>query len=219
MAPLVAGCLTSSTPFELTEEAVLFPATCKEALPLAEKVARGWRENAFLTGMGGGFTVTDAEGRARNHTFIFHARDGFTTRELKVHLFSGLPWKGERTVDPPVILIDGFEEVLDSREAVAFAINEAEDWNEQNPGQIIRIPEFFAPRISTKPVYPEFDAANQILPEEAAWRVDFLVEGPIEDSTSPVWWSTVRFYLDPVTGQRLGDPEIPVPGPVLYPFP
>jgi hypothetical protein len=46
--------------------------------------------------------------------------------------------------------------------------------------------------------------------------VDFLIFQSVTSGAAPVPFSTVRFYLDPISLEPLGDPVVPVFGPELY---
>jgi hypothetical protein len=55
-------------------------------------------------------------------------------------------------------------------------------------------------------------------PDSVAWRVDFLEEDVFEQTRVSVYWSTARFYVQPLTGEMLGH-VVPPTGRELYPWP
>ncbi len=224
LAPL-GGC--GGEDFALGEDAVLVPATLQEAYPLALDVAFEWSDDvivnasdgstfAFIQSAGGGFTVMDETGRARNHSFRFHSRRKL--RYLLVHLFGGIPWTQE-TSDagpPPPILVNlhPFEDVLDTDVVVPAAIQWAEEINAVDPDSIPAATDYAA-RLLSVPVWPEQAFVGQET-DSLAWRVDFLVTG--EFGGASTYFSVARFYSHPLTGSRFGSPVVP-PQPELYPFP
>ncbi len=215
-AMLVAGC-SSDTPWEVEDEAVSLPATVLSAYRLAEDIALEWSERAYPTRLGGDFAVLGPEGTSRNHSFEFHARESYVSRRLTVQLLSGAPYLNEKIVqtpDLPVPFAD-FDDILDSEIAIAFAINVAEAWNLDHPDDAIVIPGHFAARLKSRAVWPLAGPGDDA-PDRRAWRIDFLEEAANVDSTSLVWWSLARIYLDPVTGEALGAPLIPENGRELY---
>lgn len=207
------GCSDSPTSF--SDDAILLPATLSEALQLADQIAGEWSENAQLARIGGGFTVMNAEGRARNHTFVYFARDGRIRRKLDLHLISGVPWQFDQIVsepDPPLDLtgLSGSDVVIPA------AINFAELVNEAFPDSI-PIPENFSARLSSRPVWPEPGGTDD--PTNVAWRVDFLVSQVNPASGAIVWYSSARFYYRPES-QELELLGTAIPNqPELYPFP
>jgi hypothetical protein len=208
-----AGC-SSDSPAGLTDDAMPLPATLFEAMTLAQAEARRWSENAQVARIGGGFTVMDAEGRARDHTFVWFARDGQIRRRLDQHLFSGVPWQIDQRVsepDPPLDL----SLYLDSDVMVPAAINVAEEINAQAMTDSIPITESFSARLSSRPAWPE--PVGGVSADSVAWRVDFLELAPSPTNGTLVWWSTARFYFDPRTGELY---EAVVPNQrELYPLP
>jgi hypothetical protein len=213
-AALLAGVLlalqgcASDAPFEYGEDALLLPATLGDALPLAEAQARAEYPNAYLTRMGGGFTVEDEQGRSHNHSFIFHARVGPSRYQIDVHLIHGSPWVQTRTeTDPPPPFAEA-DLVLDSDGVVTRAIQLA-------PLNGVPLTGVYSARLSTTPAWPEPENVNDP-GDRIAWRVDFLVLQPSGATT--VYFSTARFYFDPRTGDLLGSPVVPS-DPELYPFP
>jgi len=218
LAAAVAGC-GSENPATFSDDAILLPATLLEAYSLAESLARDWNPGAYPTRLGGGFTVMDAEGRAFDHSFEFYARFGLQWRRLTLHLLSGAPWMQESSVGTPPPSFTPFP-TIDSREAVHVARQTAEFLNQSDPGRI-PIPEQFAARLLSVPVWPEsLFVYNES--DSVAWRVDFLELGPLDPDgappdLTPVWWSLVRFYVNPWSGQLIGEPT--EPGRELYPFP
>lgn len=205
-ALVAAGC-GSDSPFEYSDQALLLPATLEDALPLATSQARARSEGAYVTRMGGGFSVMDAQGRAWNHSFIFHAREGRVLRKITVHLIHGSPWVTDENVpDIPRPFADSTL-ALDSGDVVERAVQLA-------PSHGLALPSEFAARLSTSPVWPE--PTNPPPPNPVvAWRVDFLTLQPI--SGSLVYFSSARFYFNPVTGDELG--TVILTAPELYPFP
>lgn len=209
LAAALAGC-SDDNPATFSEGAVLLPATLKEALPLADAVAREWNEQAFLAGLGGGLTVADGEGRSRNHSFVYYARFGPTSlRKLTIDFVNAVPWTRDTPVAaPPMPFRDrdflDSDDVVDACRALAASLNEN--------GTVIPAAQSYAARLLSIPVWPE--PGPQSTPNTIAWRVDFLVlkEGPL------VWLSVARFYVDPWTGQFLGQPIVANPSdPPLYP--
>ena len=210
----IAGCVSES-PYSLSDEGMPLPATVLEALPLATFEAVRWSENAQVTSMGGGFTVLDSEGRGRNHTFAFHARDGRIRRRLDMHLFGGIPYQFDTQIQGPPPPLD-IPQYVDSDVAVAAAIDIALEINAVTPDSIPPVPESFAARLSSRPAWPEPQSVDQQA-DSVAWRVDFLLLQVFSGSGAEVWWSTARFYLDPRTGELYG--TVVPDQPELYPFP
>ena len=195
------------------EEDILLPATLKEAMVLADRVAGEWSEGAYVTELGGGFTLMDATGRATNHSFVYHARDGAIRRVMNLHILGGIVWHDDRVnpgaPDPPFQDLDS---IADSDAAVAVAINLAESINAANADSI-PVTELFAAALLSRNQWPPPSIGPA---EELAWRVDFIVLRPVPPNTVPVPFSTVRFYLEPETLEPLGDPVVPAFGPELY---
>ncbi len=212
---LLAGC-SSDTPFEIDEDAVTFPATVKEAFAVAEGVALDWSEKAYVARLGGEFTVLDAEGRGRNHSFTFYARNGTISEKLVVHILSGAPYTRDDRVPVPEPSFRDFDAIVDTDAAVAIAINEALAWNEANPDDALTIPDRFGARLLSLPVWPLVAAGGSTPREDLAWRIDFLVEDEGGDPPRLIWWSLGRVYLDPMSGQALGEPVIPPSGREAY---
>ncbi len=204
----LSGC-GSDSPLEYGADALILPATLGEALPLALSEARAEEEGAYVTRLGGGFTVMDEGGRGPNHTFIFHARAGRgVLRRITVHLFHGSPWVDVVTVPEAPAPFDSTELVLDSDDVVERAIQLA-------PQHGIALTPAFAARLSAVPVWPEPENATDVS-TNVAWRVDFLVLQPLGNTS--VYFSAARFYFDPTDAELLGPPEEPAT-PELYPFP
>jgi hypothetical protein len=207
----------SENEFEYSGEAMILPATLFEGLPLADATAREWAENAHVVRLGGGFTVMDSLGRARNHTYHYNARIGFSSRKLTVNVIGGIPWTAEtfvQSIDPPFV---GFEHFLDSDAAVAEALRRADELNAGHPtGDSIPIPEIFAARLASVAVWPEPRPPES--PDSVAWRIDFLEEDIFDPTGVPVYWSTARFYVQPRTGEMLGS-VVPPTGREIYPWP
>jgi hypothetical protein len=213
--PVLAGC--SDDPASYSGDAMLLPATLFEALPLATKISRDWNGDAFPTRLGGRFTVMDAQGRALNHSFEFHARFGLQWRRLTVDLISGVPWTQDTPAGEPPPTFRSLGD-LDSDSVVGIAIALAGQLNTDDPGSIPPATHYAA-RLLSVAVWPEptstVDPADSV-----AWRVDFLeLDELSNDDPTPVWWSLARFYVDPDDGQFLGDPVLPATGRELYPFP
>jgi hypothetical protein len=210
-----AGC--SEPGHEFLDDRMVLPATLFDALELTDQLARDWSENAYVTELGGGFTVMNAAGEARNHSFEYFTREGFTTRRLTVHLIGGAPWMLDSPAafpDPP---FDRLEDIVDSDVVVVAAINWAEQANSVTPDSI-PVPELFAARLSSLVVWPE-PIPGGASPDSIAWRVDFLEEDFLPESGSLVYWSTARFYFQPTSGDSLGEPVLPAGGRELYPRP
>jgi hypothetical protein len=209
-------------PTSFSDDAVTLPATILEMYPLAARLAGDWNENAFPSRLGGGFTVLDADGRGRNHSFEFHARFGTQTRRLTVHFFNGVPWLQDTPAGSPPVPFTGVD-FLDSDATVGVCRDLADALNDVAPGSIPAASAYAARLISAN-VYPEPRNASDT-PTERAWRVDFLEEAPRDPSPggdpTPVWWSLARFYIGLEDGQFLGDPVLPATdtGRELYPFP
>ena len=89
--------------------AILLPATLKEAMVLADRVAGEWSEGAYVTELGGGFTIMDANGGSTNHSFVYHARDGAIRRVMNLHILGGIVWHDDRFAAElrVVALLDG----------------------------------------------------------------------------------------------------------------
>jgi hypothetical protein len=204
-----AGC-SDGNPASFSDTAVRLPATLKEALPLADTIAREWNPNAFVAALGGGFTVGDEEGRSRNHSFVYYARFGPTSlRKLTIDFINATPWTLETIVgSAPFPFRD--RAFLDSDDVVGVCRDLADLLNQN--GTVIPAAEAYAPRLLSVAVWPE--PGPQTTPDTVAWRVDFLIltEGP---QGAPVWYSVARFYVDPWDGQFLGSPVVPVQ-PELY---
>jgi hypothetical protein len=215
--------------FSVSDDAVPMPGTLQEAFPLALRVASDWSDDgivdasdgstfAFIQSAGGGFTVMDANGRARNHSFQFHSRRKL--KNLTVHLFGGIPWTQEVTdpVPPPPIFVAlrPFSELLDSDVVVPAAIEQAASLNALHPDSIPAATDYAA-RMLSIPVWPEQEFVGQET-DSLAWRVDFLVVAPFGGSGTTTYFSVARFYSHPISGQFLGDPVVP-PEPEVYPFP
>jgi hypothetical protein len=146
---------------------------------------------------------------------VFVSREGAESRELTVHLFSGVPNRTSRTVLSPPLPFEDFELLLDSDAAIAAAIEAATAWNASNPGIPLAIPESFAARILSQPVWP-LDWTEDDPPDDLAWRVDFLELDVAPSTGALVWWSLARIYLNPETGEPLGDPVFPEDGREPY---
>jgi hypothetical protein len=210
------GC-SSEDPASFSEDALLLPATLFEALPLATDIARDWNGSAFVTSLGGGYTVMDAEGRALNHSFEFHGRFGLQWRRLTVDLVNGVPWTLDSVVPAPPPAFRTLD-VFDSDVAVAFAISWAELINADDPGTIPDA-QYFAARLLSDAVWPEPTSVT-VPADSVAWRVDFLqLDAFSSTDSTPVWWSLARMYIDPDDAKFLGSPVIPPSGRELYPFP
>jgi len=195
-ALLVGGCSSSDTPFELDDDALGLPATLKEAHALASRLARETSDRAYVTELGGKFTIMDRDGRARNHSFVFHAVDGqLVFRRIEVDLIGGSPWILAETVGPPPPAFPDLEAIGDSDDAIAAALGRAELINAANPDSI-PIPEIFAARIRSSPQWPE-NSSNSTEEPQVAWRVDFLEQMPPPSGATGVVvpWSTARFYF------------------------
>ena len=216
-APLVAAACSSDAPYELGADTVSFPATALDAYRVAATFAKDWSPNAYPARLGGDFTVFEADGTSRNHSFLFYARDGFTLRELTVHLFSGAPYTFDRTVTDAPGAFPDFESLIDSDVAIALAVNVVEAWNLDDRNPPVEITRNFAARIGSWPVWPLKSAENPV-PEDIAWRVDFLIPVEVENETPKrdEWWSVARVYLDPESGEALGDPVLPRTGRERY---
>ena len=210
---LCAGC-GADTPLEYSDDALILPATLQEALPLAQAQARAVSKDAYLTRMGGGYTVMDSTGRSANQTFVFHARVGpSSARRITVHLIHGSPWVYDLSI-PSADLPPRFHDadlVLDSDGVV-------ERVRQLAGGYVIRPAEAYAARLSVIPSWPEPTSVGQSA-DRVAWRVDVLVLQSVSADGPPVYFSAARFYFDPGTADLLGDPVIPETGAELYPFP
>jgi hypothetical protein len=205
---VLVGC-GSDDPIEYGDDALLLPATLGEALPLATSEARAREEGAYLTRLGGGFTVLDEGGQGANHTFVFHTRaTRGVLRRITVHLFHGSPWVDVVTVPEAPPPFDAAELSLDSDAVVERAIQLA-------PIYAVALAPAYSARLSTVPSWPEPESVTDV-GTDVAWRVDFLVLQPIGNTT--VYFSSARFYFDPESGDLLGPPEHPA-SPELYPFP
>jgi hypothetical protein len=215
-AALVAAgaCSSSDSGVTYGENDLLLPATLKEALVLADRVAKEWADNAYVTELGGGFTIMDANGRSENHTFVYHARVGAIRRFMNLHMIGGIVWHDDQITGFPEQPFADLDSFADSDAAVAFAINLAEDINAATADSI-PVTEKFAAALLSRPQWPPAGSGIGGNPE-LAWRVDFLVFQAVANSSTPVPFSTVRFYLDPVTLAPLGDPVVPAFGPELY---
>jgi len=218
-----AGCSSSDSPLEYSDDAVLLPATVREMYTVAYDLAREVSDRAYVTKMGGGFAIMNSEGRARHHSFIFHAQEGQAVyREITIHLIAGSSWITERSVPPPPPPFVDFDELADSDAAVARALAVADSLNAIAPGSIPVPPGRgdpsayeFAAKISSVPQWPEPGSGNPADPR-IAWRVDFLTEAVVGSSGVLVPFSTVRFYFEPVTLDPLDDPIVSTE---LYPRP
>ena len=205
VAVVVTGC-SSDTPFSYSDAAQQFPTTLDEALPLATDLARAQNGGAYVTRMGGGFTVMDDHGRAWSHSFLFAAREGRILRKITVHLIHGSPWvTAENVPEIPRPFADSTL-ALDSDDVVERAIQLAPQYGVSLTGD-------YAARLSSVPSFPEPGSQTDAV---VAWRVDFLTLQPISGST--VYFSAARFYFDPVNGDSLGVVIPPPPGE-LYPYP
>lgn len=214
LALALAGC-GEDTPFEVGDDALVLPSTLQEALPLATARARAVADGAYLTRMGGGFSVMDATGRGSSQSFLFHARVGPQSyRRITVHLVHGSPWVQDAVVAAPDVPgpFDPQELVLDSDGVVQRTVQLLPGYPAVAPA------EAFSARLSSVPAWPEPSSVGQI-GTAVAWRVDVLVLQEIPGSEGPpVYFSAARFYFDPETAELLGDPVIPEQ-PELYPFP
>jgi len=209
----VAGC--GGSEYELSPEGMHLPATLLEGLPLANALALEWAEGAYLVRLGGGFTVMNDRGEARNQTYHYHARIGFSMRKLTVNVIGGMPWTRETTVqslDPPFV---DFESFVDSDAAVTQSIAWADSINAAYPDSI-PVPAIFAARLASIKVWPE--PVFPVQSDSVAWRVDFLEEDVYPPTGSLVYWSTARFYLHPRTEEKLGY-VVPRSGREIYPRP
>ncbi len=207
---LLGGC-AEETPLEYGHDALLLPATLQDALPLALAQARQVAPGAYVTRLGGGFSVMDAAGRGSSHSFVFHARVAPQTfRRITVHLVHGSPWVSDVPVPPPdaPAPFEPEELVLDSDSVVERTVQLA-------PSYGVLPADAYAARLSAVPAYPEPPGAAASL---VAWRVDVLVLREAGDGP-PVYFSAARFYFDPGTAELLDDPVIPATGPELYPYP
>ncbi|MCA9753114.1 MAG: hypothetical protein KC591_13045 [Gemmatimonadetes bacterium] len=211
---LGAGACSDGPPTALSDDAIELPATLLEAKRLADRQAADWSPTAQLLWIGGGFTVLDADGRGRNHTFFYYARFGLMHRRLDMHLFSAAPWAFDRPTSPPAALLD-LTDVVDTDVVVPAAIAYAESINVAHPDSI-PIPESFAARLSAEPAWPEPQNVSDPA-DSVAWRVDFLVEQVHPSSGARVWYSTARFYFQPRTAALFG--TVVPDQPQLYPYP
>jgi hypothetical protein len=203
-----AGC-ASDAPLEYGEDALILPATVLEALPLALAEAQAEEPNAYVTRLGGGFTVLDEAGRGSNHSFLFHARAARgVLRRVTVHLVHGSPWVDVVTVPDAPPPFDPAELTIDSDAVIERAIQLAPQYG-------IALTPAYGARLSAIASWPEPENASDP-GSEIAWRVDFLVLQPLGNTS--VYFSTARFYFHPTDADLLGPPEHP-PGPELYPFP
>lgn len=193
--------------FDVAEDGLILPATLEEALTRADRFARDSHDDAYLWEMGGGYTITDAKGDAYNHTFRFYAPR--RERRLDVHLFAGTIW-AEETVQArsaaarPVLRV--LESPISSDAAISIALAAAAD---SLPA--FTTPEELSARLSSIPVWPERLQSGAIT-DSLAWRIDVLEERS-DSQGSPVWWSLVRVYVHPITGQVF---EV-VDAPQVYP--
>lgn len=210
IACLLAGC-AAETPLEYGRDALLLPATLQETLPLARARAQEVASGAYVTRLGGGFSVMDATGRGPSHTFVFHARVAPQTfRRITVHVIHGSPWVDDVPVSPAdaPAPFDEAELTLDSDGVVERTVQLAPSYGVA-PGDA------YAARLSAVPSFPEPPGG---VGDVVAWRVDVLVLLPSGDGP-PVYFSAARFYFDPETAELLDDPVIPGTGPELYPWP
>jgi hypothetical protein len=202
---LTAGCADHG--FEVTDEGLTLPAPLERALVPADAFAKDWDEDAYLWEMGGGYTTTDAQARGYDHTFRFYspARE----RRLDVHLFAGSIW-AEETVQPrPVAarpLFGILPAPITSEEAMALAVTALGDSLPAVP-----MPHDFSARLSSVPVWPERLQSGAVT-DSVAWRIDAL-EKRFNSQGLPVWWSLVRIYVHPGTGEVF---EV-VNSPQVYP--
>lgn len=191
---LAVGCADPG--FEVSEEGAALPATLEEMLPSATSFARSWEGDAYLTGMGGGYTITDAEGRGYAHSFRFHG--SASQRDLDVHLFAGSPWGGERSArtSRPAALAEVAEPRVSSDAALAAARDEV-----AASYPATEEPQAYSVRLLSRAVWPEGTSPGSS-PDRIAWRVDYLEERP--SGGGLLWWSLLRVYVDPGTGEVLG---------------
>lgn len=185
LALLVAGgCVDES--FRIGDDGYELPATLEDVLPHAQTVATAWDDDAYVWGMGGEYTVTDSTARAHDHSFRFYSRR--LRRRLDLHLFSGTPWATEEFKWPPPTPVSVNPPAVGSAAAAEALVTVAH-------ARGIPIPETLTARYLGFPVWPERpqDPDDQVL----AWRVDFL------EFRDPVWWSILRAYVDPASGDTL----------------
>lgn len=225
-ASFLSGCESSDAPFELADDAIDLPATMMEAYRLANRLALDESERAYVTKMGGGFTLMNHLGQARNHSFVFHAREGIgVSRRFIIHLIAGAPWIQTSTVNSPPQSFADVEALADSDEAIAAVLEFTAQTNTAFPDSI-PLPEgafdddafVYAAKILSNPQWPEPNDTSGESPR-VAWRVDFLTTGVPGGGGVPVPYSLVRFYLDPVTLEVLAAPIKSGPGGELYPWP
>lgn len=208
----------SQDDYQFDSDTVHWPASIREAYPVARGVAQDWAPDVFIQSVGGGFGVMDADGRAQNHSFQFHSRRKL--QNLKVHLFAGIPWTQAETdvVTPPPIAVNFvlFENLtVDSDDVVPQSIDWAFEVNQAHPDSIPGGTDYSA-RLLSIPAWPERPLPQ--VGDSLAWRVDFLIEDTFSGAGGRTYFSVARFYFHPRTGERLGHPVVPVQ-PEVYPFP
>ena len=190
--------------FEIHEEGYELADSLEQVLPSALAIAHEWEENAYLASLGAGYTILDREGKGHNHSFQFYSRRN--ERRLDVHLFSGMHWSESEIVprtEAPAPIYE-IRDPMPSSEIIPLAIAAAEDsfprvfWNNTNPDGWIIDEDLLSARLFPEKSWPERISADEQA-DSVAWRVDFL-ESRVTDGT-PRWWSVMRVYLRPETGE------------------
>lgn len=190
---LVVGC--SDSGFEVGEERLPLPTTLEQALPGAVALAREWEPDGTLYGMGGGYTVMDADGLSFNHSFRFYSLAA--RRALDLHFFAGTAWAEERTglgsFPAPLDAVLDRGSRLTSDVAIHRAIDAAVDSVPR-----LELPERCTAELLSYPVWPERQSGFSVS-DSLAWRVDFLEEN--WETGRMQWVSAARVYVHPVTGE------------------
>jgi len=195
VAASLAGCVDE--PFRVGDDGFVLPAPLEELLPEAQSIATGWDPDAYLWGLGGEFTITDAGGLAYDHSYRFYSPR--LRNRLDLHFFGGAPWAKERYKWPPPTPIDANPPGIGSADAVRRVVAVAESLH-------IPIPPDLTVRYLGFPVWPEPVRPGEES-DSLAWRVDFLEMDVIPTAPGqPVdrtWYSTLTAYLSRDGGEVL----------------
>ncbi|HET9888445.1 MAG TPA: hypothetical protein VFR10_13140, partial [bacterium] len=218
LALVVAIALWGCSPDDYTvgDDSLVIPASLLDAYPVALARARDWSTDVFVQSAGGGFSVMDEHGVGRDHSYQFHSRRQL--KNLTVHLLGGIPWTQEETdpIPPPPLFVNfvPYVQLLDSKDVVPQAVQEAGRINAAHPDSIPIVTQYAA-RLLSIAVWPEAQYVGDPTPNTQAWRVDFLVQQLFGGGTS--YFSAARAYIHPVSGEMLG--WVVPDQPELYPFP
>jgi hypothetical protein len=186
-AVCVAGCVDES--FQVGDDGWVLPAPLEDLVPQAQSIATDWDSDAYLWGMGGEFTITDAAGRAYEHSYRFYSRR--LEERLDLHFFGGAPWGEASPKWPPPTPLSVNPPGITSAEAVQRVVAYAQSLQ-------IEVPRDLTVRYLGYPVWPE-PSGPGVESDSLAWRVDFLemdtIPAPPGQAVDRTWYSTMTAYL------------------------